>query len=108
MFGFVQSWFAPSGNPIGVDFGSDSLRLAQVEQVGVTAGAADFKLVAAASADVPAHVRHDPPTGMAFFAETLRDLLGQGNFRGRRPCSACPPRPCSSSTCGCPRWRRRR
>src|SRR5947207_9482557 len=31
MLGFVQSWFAPGANPIGVDFGSDGLRMAQVE-----------------------------------------------------------------------------
>lgn len=30
MLGFVQNWLAPRANPIGVDFGSDCLRLAQV------------------------------------------------------------------------------
>lgn len=90
MFGFVQSWFAPTGNPIGVDLGSDSLRLAQVEQVGVTAGAADFKLVAAARVDVPAHLRHDLPNRMAFFAESLRDLWASGGFRGRKAMLGLP------------------
>jgi type IV pilus assembly protein PilM len=90
MFGFVQSWFAPTGNPIGVDFGSDSLRLAQVEQIGITAGAADFKLVAAARMDVPAHLRHDPPNRMAFFTESLRELWGRGGFRGRKAMLGLP------------------
>ena len=31
MLGFVQSWFKPGANPIGIDFGTDTLRLAQVE-----------------------------------------------------------------------------
>jgi type IV pilus assembly protein PilM len=90
MFGFVQSWFAQSGSPIGVDFGSDSLRLAQVEPIGVTAGATDFKLVAAARLDVPAHLRHDLPNRMAFFAESLRDLWAKGGFRGRKAVLALP------------------
>src|ERR1700722_13514327 len=29
MLGLVQNWFGPRCNPIGVDFGSDCLRLAQ-------------------------------------------------------------------------------
>jgi type IV pilus assembly protein PilM len=90
MFGFVQSWFAPSGNPIGVDFGSDSLRLAQVEQIGITAGAADFKLVAAARMDVPAHLRHDLPNRMAFFADALRELWSKGRFAGKKAVLALP------------------
>ena len=48
MLGFVQSWFKPGANPIGVDFGSDCLRMAQVESQG-----GEYRLVAAASADVP-------------------------------------------------------
>src|SRR3954471_21567628 len=90
MFGFVQSWFAQTGNPIGVDFGSDSLRLAQVEQIGITAGAADFKLIAAARLDMPAHLRHDLPNRMAFFTESLRDLWSRGGFRGKKAVLALP------------------
>lgn len=92
MLGFVQSWFTPGANPIGVDFGSDGLRMAQVEPVGGTAasGPADFRLVAAARADVPTHVRNDPPARLAFFAETVRELWAQGNFRGRRAVLALP------------------
>jgi len=78
MLGFVQNWLAPRANPIGVDFGSDCLRLAQVQLVGN-----DYQLIAAASADVPSHVRNDPAARLAFFTETTRDLLAQGNFRGR-------------------------
>jgi type IV pilus assembly protein PilM len=76
---FVQSWFSTPSSPIGVDFGSDCLRMAQVE-----AEAGDYRLVAAASADVPPHVRNEPVARFNFFIETIRELLSQGNFRGRR------------------------
>jgi type IV pilus assembly protein PilM len=47
MFGLTKNLFAKSCNPIGVDFGSDALRLAQVQWAGN-----EYKLIAAASADV--------------------------------------------------------
>jgi type IV pilus assembly protein PilM len=79
MLSFVQSWFNAASSPIGVDFGSDCLRMAQVEQAD-----REYRLVAAASADVPAHVRNDPAARFAFFGETVRELLASGSFRGRR------------------------
>src|SRR5688572_5584965 len=88
MLGFVQSWFKPGSNPIGVDFGSDSLRLAQVEPMPGSPG--EFRLVAAATADVPAATRQDPAARLEFFSATVRDLLAQGNFRGRRAVLALP------------------
>lgn len=100
MLGFVQSWFAPTANPIGVDFGSDSLRMAQVEVVGpggAPLGAAprpgepqEHRLVAAARIDVPAHLRNDPAGRMQFFAEGVRDLWTRGSFRGRKAVLALP------------------
>jgi type IV pilus assembly protein PilM len=86
MLSFVQSWFAPTANPIGVDLGSDSVRLAQVEPLPD----GGFNLVAAGRADVPSHVRADPAAKLAFFAEAVRDLLAQGSFRGRRAVLALP------------------
>lgn len=85
MLSFVQSWFNPASSPIGVDFGSDCLRVAQVELIGN-----EHHLVAAASADVPPHVRNDPSARFAFFSEAIRDLLQQGNFRGRRVILSLP------------------
>jgi type IV pilus assembly protein PilM len=79
MLGFVQSFFAPRCNPIGIDFGSDCLRMAQVMWTGE-----EYKLLAAASADVPPHVRTDVGRRFSFFVETVKDLLGQGGFRGRQ------------------------
>lgn len=85
MLSFVQSWFTPATAPIGVDFGSDSLRMAQVELIGN-----EHHLVAAARADVPTHVRNDPAARFAFFAEAVRELLTQHNFRGRRVVLSLP------------------
>jgi type IV pilus assembly protein PilM len=85
MLNFVQNWFAPRCNPIGVDFGTDSLRLAQVQ---FTDG--EWRLIGAASADVPTHVRQDPVARAAYFIETTRDLLAQGGFHGRTAVLSLP------------------
>ena len=100
MFGFVQNFFAPKSNPIGVDFGSDCLRLIQVQRGGEDGR--EFKLIAAASADVPAHVRHDPNARLNFFIETMKDLLSQGDFRGRQCVLGLPAASMFISTCACP------
>jgi type IV pilus assembly protein PilM len=85
MIGFVQNIFAPPSHPIGVDFGSDSLRMAQVQEEGN-----DFKLLAAASAEIPAEVRGDPEAWLEFFSENAKQLLQQANFRGRRAVLGLP------------------
>jgi len=85
MLTFVQNWFGPKPNPIGVDFGSDGLRLAQVQFTG-----GEWRLTAAAMADVPSSVRHDPAKRLNFFVETTRDLLAQGTFKGRQAVLGLP------------------
>lgn len=85
MFGLLKSFVAQGANPIGVDFGSDCLRMAQVAVSG-----GEPRVVAAASADVPAHVRNDPAARASFFVETTRDLLSQGGFKGRSAVLAVP------------------
>jgi len=89
MLGLVQSWFAPGANPIGVDFGTDGLRMAQVE-----AENGEYRLVAAASAEVPAQIRQDPTARLNFFTETIRDRLASGNFRGKRAILSLPAASC--------------
>ncbi len=79
MLKFVNSLFAPKPNPIGVDFGTDAIRLAQVQWAGT-----EFKLAAAATADVPSMIRNDPAARQQFFIDSMRELLAQGNFRGRQ------------------------
>jgi len=85
MFGLVKNLVGVKSCPIGVDFGSDSLRLAQVAPAGQ-----EWKLMAAASADVPSHVRHDNNARMQFFVQTTKDLLSQGGFTGRAVVLALP------------------
>jgi type IV pilus assembly protein PilM len=85
MFGFIKTIVAANANPIGVDFGSDCLRMVQLQ---IADG--EPRIIAAASADVPAHVRNDPAARASFFAETARDLLVQGKFKGRQAILALP------------------
>lgn len=85
MLSFVQGFLAPKCNPIGIDFGSDCLRLAQVQRTG-----AETKLIAAAHADVPPHVRHDPVARLNFFTETVKELIPQGKFRSRQAVLGLP------------------
>lgn len=85
MFGFAKNWFGGGANPIGVDFGSDCLKMAQCAWVN-----GEPQLVAAACAEVPGHVRHNAAARLAFFAETARELLSSGNFKGREAILALP------------------
>ncbi|HZZ44053.1 MAG TPA: pilus assembly protein PilM [Tepidisphaeraceae bacterium] len=85
MLSFVQSFFTPKASPIGIDFGSESLRMAQVRRVGK-----DLRLIAAASADVPSHVRNDPAGRLEFFSSSVRELLAQNEFVGRQAVIALP------------------
>lgn len=79
MLGFVQNMFGPRANPIGIDFGTETLRLAQVANVG-----GEIRVVAAASSDIPSDVRNDPIQRLAFFSSAIRELTSQGGFRGRQ------------------------
>ena len=85
MLSFVKNWLNAAARPIGIDFGSDSLKLAQVARAGN-----EWRLAAAACADVPGHVRRDVGARMNFFVQTVRELLAQGNFSGRRAYLALP------------------
>ncbi len=71
-------------SPIAVDFGADSLKLLQVvpEQPA--------QLLAAAAAVVPEEARQDSAARMAFYSQTLRKLLKQQPFKGRRAMLAIP------------------
>jgi type IV pilus assembly protein PilM len=88
MLGFVQNIInilTQTVHPIGIDFGSDSLRLAQVQSDGD-----DFKLLAAASAELPAALHDDADARLNFFAETVRNLLNNGQFNSRRAVLGLP------------------
>jgi type IV pilus assembly protein PilM len=85
MLSFVNNWFAQKPRPIGVDFGTDAIRLAQVQWTGE-----EYKLAAAATVDVPSLIRNDPAARMQFFVDSIRDLFAQGGFRGRQVCLSLP------------------
>lgn len=88
MFSFAKKWFGPKPCPIGVDFGTSALRLAQCVLDGD-----DWRLLAAASRAVPPELR-GPNTLAAqrydFFTRSMRDLLSQGGFVGRSVMIAMP------------------
>src|SRR5438552_16359447 len=85
MLSFMQKFLAPKVNPIGVDFGSDQLRMAQVQSVD-----GEYRLIAAAAADVPSHVRHDAPGRFQFFIDASKELLSEGKFTGRHAILGLP------------------
>lgn len=85
MLGFRNKMFGPKANPIGVDFGTDTLRLVQV-----TESEGEVGLLAAASTDVPSHIRNDAPARLAFFSTTIRELMNGGAFKGRQAVLGLP------------------
>ena len=79
-FGLVQR----NLSPIGIDFGSDSIKLLQVVRDDPP------KLVAAAAMDVPMECRQDPATLHGFVEQALRELIREGKFKGRRAVASIP------------------
>jgi type IV pilus assembly protein PilM len=85
MLTFVKNWFGPKPSPIGVDLGSDSIKMAQCSFANN-----EWKLTAAATADVPPAVRHDTASRMNYVTQALKELLAQGNFAGREAVLGLP------------------
>lgn len=79
-FGFTKSRISP----IAIDFGADSLKLLQVS------GSDPAQLVAAASVVIPEDARQDNAARLLFFEESLRALLRDLPFKGRRVICAIP------------------
>lgn len=86
MLGIVNHLFRPAALPIGIDFGTETLRLAQVS----CGTGGEYRVVAAASLDVPTTARNDPQQRLQFFVASLKDLLASGGFRGRRAVLGLP------------------
>jgi type IV pilus assembly protein PilM len=78
MFPKLADLFARKPLPIGIDFGSDQLRAAQIAQDGD-----GYRLVGTAAIDVPATLGHEPAARSDFFARNIRELLSLASFRGR-------------------------
>lgn len=85
MLGFAQNWFSAKPNPIGIDFGTDTLRLAQVQTTGPT-----HALFAAGCCEVPDFAKVDHESRLDFFEQAVRDLLSRGKFKGRSAVLALP------------------
>ncbi len=79
-FGLVQR----NLSPIGIDFGSDSIKLLQMIRDDPP------KLVAAAAMDIPMECRQDPATFHGFVEQALRELMREGKFKGRRAVASIP------------------
>ncbi|MFN4242921.1 MAG: pilus assembly protein PilM [Tepidisphaerales bacterium] len=86
MLGIVNNLFRPAALPIGIDFGTETLRLAQVS----CGAGGEYRVVAAASLDVPTTARNDPQQRLQFFVSSLKDLLASGGFRGRKAVLGLP------------------
>lgn len=71
-------------SPIGVDFGTDCIRLLQVMNESSP------RVIAAAQAEIPAEVRDDVDSRSKFLADTITNLIKQGGFRGKRVSASMP------------------
>lgn len=83
MLGFLRQFAPFRGRPIGVDFGTSTLRLAQVDGEGN-----EMRLTHADAVDVPANLSGQQQS--EFFVETLRRSLKSAKFAGRNIAVALP------------------
>ena len=79
MLKMVQSLFGQKPAPVGVDFGSETLRMAQVELVE-----GEYRLAAASCIEIPMGARKNVTARMHFLSETCRPTFQKGNFSGRQ------------------------
>jgi type IV pilus assembly protein PilM len=85
MRSFVQNLWPAKSNPIGIDFGSDCLRVAQVRKESN-----QLRLLAAEHRDVPTSVGNNWNARRDFFAQSLREILSEGKFVGRQAVLGLP------------------
>ena len=71
--------------PVGLDIGSDSVKMLQVETVGQT-----LSVVAAAREPIPAGARERPELRVAAAGDAIRQMFRHGHFAGRRAVVALP------------------
>lgn len=79
MLKIVQSLFTPKPAPVGVDFGTETLRMAQVQTVE-----GEYCLTGAACTQIPASARKDTTARMQFLSESCRNTFAKGKFAGRQ------------------------
>src|SRR5688572_22914023 len=71
--------------PIGLDIGTDSIKMLQLEVVGET-----LSVTAAAKQTFAEDARKDPQIRMAVAVEMLRDIFKRTPFRGRNVVASLP------------------
>lgn len=79
MLKIVQSLMSPKPAPVGVDFGTETLRMAQVQKVN-----GEYALTAAACTPIPPSARKDVTARMQFFSEHCRTTFQKGKFAGKQ------------------------
>jgi type IV pilus assembly protein PilM len=71
--------------PIGLDIGSDSIKMLQVETVGQS-----LSVVAAARESLPQTARESPELRLPLIVDLVRQMLRHGGFSGRRVITSLP------------------
>lgn len=72
-------------SPISIDFGTDTIKMMQV-----SAGGATTQLIAAGAMTVPEQARNDAAARYSFAGESIKEILRQQSFKGRRAMLAIP------------------
>lgn len=81
------SWFSSRINPIGVDFGNDSIKMLQLEP-----RENQLRLIAAASTEVPDNVRQSTRDYETFAVDAIKKMTHEFGFRGRQIVTCLPAR----------------
>src|SRR5207249_1734494 len=78
--------------PVGLDLGSDSIKMLQVETIGggKEGGQQTLSVLAAAREPVPAAAREKPELRLAASGDVIRQMFRHGKFAGRRAVVALP------------------
>ncbi|HEY1686295.1 MAG TPA: pilus assembly protein PilM [Tepidisphaeraceae bacterium] len=79
MRSFVQNFLTAKPNPIGIDFGTNYLRLAQLRKDN-----GQLRLLAAGQLEVPKVARKDWSSRIDFFLQGVNEILSGGEFVGRQ------------------------
>src|SRR6202012_3964169 len=74
----IQNFLVPKPNPIGIDFGSDFLRAAQIGREG-----GKLRLIAVEEYEIPEEAKKDWTPRLEFFSRSLHEMLANGKFVGR-------------------------
>ena len=83
--GETMKLFAPKPCPIGVDIGSENIKLVQFQNDGATPA-----LIAAGSCQIAPEVRNDSDQRNCFVVEQIKKMLAASEFRGRKAIISLP------------------